>query len=92
MSRAAILLDPLDIDTLDTFGQPESVPVAATALREGMVLLDPDLGTPAAWLDHRQRAAARSGSVQWLAHDLETGRLTTVTLHRSTTVRALATV
>ena len=90
-TRPRVLLDGADVDALDPLdGTVPAARVTATRLREGMVLLDPDLGTPAAWLDQRQRTAPRSGEVQWLAHDLATGRLTTIRLHRNTTVRTLA--
>lgn len=92
MPNRPAILDEYDVDTLDTLaGDQPAARVAATRLREGMVLLDPDLGCPAVWLDHRQRATPRSGEVRWLAHDLDTGRLTTVAVHRRTTLAVLAT-
>lgn len=78
------------VDALDAFATPESVAVRADKLRECMVLVDPDLGTPVYWLDHRTRAARNSGNVQWLAHNLETGRLEQVSFRASLALPVIA--
>lgn len=78
------------VDGLDLMGTPEAATVTGARLRVGMVLLCPVLGTPAAWLDVKQDTAPRSGEVQFLAHNLETGRLTTVRVHRNKPLAVLA--
>jgi hypothetical protein len=83
---AAILIT---VDHLDPFAT-DSTPVKATRLREGMVIMDPELGTPALWLDHRTRSTRGSGSVSWYAHDLETGRFGPHTFHENHQVNVLA--
>lgn len=88
MSARPAVLDT--VDGLDLMGTPESVTVTGARLREGMVLLCPLLGTPAAWLDTRQTTAPRSGDVRFLAHDLDTDCLTTVTVHRNARLAVLA--
>lgn len=72
-ARARIFADGETVGPLDTF---EPVMVEAAKLRPGMVLLDPDLNTPAYAIDHRLRAQRGSGSTVWFVEDLEasTGR------------------
>jgi hypothetical protein len=77
------------VDDLDPFATTATI-VGAAALRECMVLMDPELGTPAVWLDHRLAASPRSGEVAWLAHNLDTGRLETVRIRRTAPVAVLA--
>lgn len=83
----AAVLD--NVDTLDPFAT-DSTDLKATSLREGMVVMDRELGTPLLWLDHRVRAARNSGSVAFLVHDLETGRIETHHFHENTHVKVLA--
>lgn len=54
------------------------------------VLLDPELGTPAVWLDHRVNSARGSGSVAWMGHDLDTGRFIEIQLRASLEVTVMA--
>lgn len=70
MSRALILEGFEDVDVLS---QPPTVEVCGRNLRAGMVLVDPDLGTPAVGLDHKVQAPRNSGSVAFLCADLEKG-------------------
>lgn len=65
------------VDDLDPFATPATVDVLASQLREGMVLVDPILGTPAFWIDQKLRAEARSGSVKLNVWDLEDNRFQT---------------
>jgi hypothetical protein len=83
----AVILDT--VDNLDPF-VTDSTDIKATSLREGMVIMDPALGTPLLWLDHRVRAARGSGQVAWLAHDLETGRFETHAFHENHRINVLA--
>lgn len=79
-----------DIDTLDVLSTPVTVQVQASKLRERMVLVDPTLGTPLFWIDHRMPAARNSGDAKFLVHNLETGRITTLSLGGRTLVPAMA--
>lgn len=69
--KALILEDNEDIDTLESV---DFVKVTTRQLREGMVIVDPELGCPAALLDHRI-GALKGGCVEWLVHDLDNGRI-----------------
>lgn len=86
-TRPLILEDSTTIDPLATF---EAVEVQAKKLREGMVVLDTDLLTPAFFLDHKNASARRSGSVTWFAHDLENGGFTEVVRHENKMVLVAA--
>lgn len=86
-TATAAVLD--NVDALDPF-TTNSTTVQGSNLREGMVLMDPDLNTPAAWLDHRVRSTKNSGEVAFMAHDLEDGRFIRVSIHRNATVAVLA--
>jgi hypothetical protein len=87
MSKAAILDSFANIDALST---PEFVEVRADQIKEGMVLLDPFLGTPVAGIDHKLRSTRGSGLLQWMAADLEDGGWRTVTILPSVMVKAMA--
>ncbi len=76
MGTAAIIENADQIDPFAT----ECVEIPASKLKECMVLMDPELGTPLLWLDHKMRTVRNSGSVRWLAHNLETGRIEEVSL------------
>ena len=78
------------IDNLDTFSTPDSVVITGDKVRECMVLLDPELGTPLYWIDHKMPATRGSGDVKFMVHNLETGRIETVNIFRSTNVPAMA--
>lgn len=62
-----------EFDALDSF-DAEVLPGAK--LREGMVLVDPELGTPLLLLDHRTAKGGR-----WLVLDCETRRYVERTLN-----------
>lgn len=79
-----------DASTIDPFAT-NATDVTASRLRECMVLMDPDLGTPLMWLDHRLRSTRNSGDVKWMAHNLDTGRLETLNLRASADLAVLAT-
>lgn len=70
--------DHLDsIGPLDTFTPADC---KAANLRPGMILVDPDLHTAEAVIDHRMRGG-RDGAGRWLVHDLNAGTFTEVELH-----------
>lgn len=83
---AAILQTTDSLDLLAT----NATMVKASSLRECMVLMDPELGTPLMWLDHRLRSTRNSGEVKWLAHNLETGRIETISFRASLELAVLA--
>ena len=85
-TRPLILEDSTTIGPLDTF---EAVEVPAKKLREGMVILD-DLGCPVFFLDHKNPAVRRSGSVSWFAHDLDNGGFVPFARHENATVTVAA--
>lgn len=60
-----------DHPKLDTLEAVAGVQVAGSALKPGMVLLDPDLMTPAVSLDKKVRSARNSGEVSFLVFDLD---------------------
>lgn len=86
MSTAAIIENADQIDTLAT----ESVKIPASKLKECMVLMDPETGTPLMWLDHKMRTVRNSGSVHWMAHNLETGRIEEINLFAKLQLSVLA--
>lgn len=53
--------------SLDALAELPGIQVLGSQLRAGMVLLDPDLKTPAASLDHKVRTVRGSGAVRFLA-------------------------
>lgn len=69
-----------NVDNVDVLTTVPGVDVKAGAFREGMILLDEDLGSPAALLDHKVGRAQDSG-VTWMAHDLVRGGLLTLRFH-----------
>lgn len=75
-----------DIDTMDAV---DTVDVAANALRPGMVLVDPELLTPAVAIDHRMRAVRGSGEVRYLVADLDNGGWSEVGLRTMATVKVM---
>lgn len=86
MSKAAVVPDA---DAIDAFAT-ESVKVPASALKECMVLMDPELGTPLMWLDHKMRGTRNSGDVKWMAHNLETGRIEEISLFSKLQITVLS--
>lgn len=70
MGNAATFSDFSDIDALST---PEFIEIAAKDVKEGMVLLDPFLGTPLAGVDHKMRTPRNSGCVKLFCANLEDG-------------------
>jgi hypothetical protein len=87
MSKAAILDSFANIDALST---PEFVEVRADQIKEGMVLLDPFLGTPVAGIDHKLRSTRGSGMLTWMAADLEDGGWRNVNILPSVMVKVMA--
>lgn len=77
---------PEEHPSLDALTELSGVQVVASKLRAGMVLLDPDLKTPAASLDHKTRSVRGSGDVSFLAFDYDRRTLDTVTVHANTLV------
>lgn len=87
MSNAAILDSFADIDALST---PKFVEIRADKIKEGMVLLDPFLGTPVAGVDHKLRSTTGSGMLSWMAADLEDGGWRNVHILPSVMVKVMA--
>lgn len=75
---------------LDTLTPVRIAQVAVRTLRPGMILVDLVLGTPEAEIDHRVSTIRNSGELRFLAHDLNTGELITVSLRDNGTVGVLA--
>lgn len=87
--RPYIVPDGETVDSFDT----RSVEVVARNLREGMVLMDAELGTPAAAIDHRVSATRNSGGIAFLVEDLDGSSRAhwyRAEIHRNATVRVLA--
>lgn len=82
--------DTTDGFTGDTLAAVPTVEIAVRSLRSGMVLVDPDLHTPEAVIDHRNRSAPRSGSQRFLVLDLDRKRHTEVVLTTNATVLVMA--
>lgn len=84
------------VNTTDTTLQPDilsAVPVVSvlgSGLRAGMVLVDPELETPAVELDHRTRSARGSGEVSFLAYDYEVRNWATVSVRTNALVKVMA--
>lgn len=75
-----------EIPALDTMAELPGVQIVASKLRAGMVLLDPELKTPGAVLDHKNRSARGSGNVEFLAYDYDRRNYVPVSLHANTLV------
>ena len=60
-----------DHPKLDTLEAVAGVQVLGSALKPGMVLLDPDLMTPVVSLDKKVRSARNSGQVSFLVLDFD---------------------
>lgn len=71
-----VAYDIADFDDLTSF---ESVPTAGRQLREGMLLVDPDLGTPVYGLDHR----LGDGPGRWFVYSFELRKWESTTLSAS---------
>lgn len=69
-----------DHPKLDTLEAMAGVQIAGSALKPGMVLLDPSLMTPAASLDKKVRSARSSGQVSFLVFDLDSRTFDTVSV------------
>lgn len=76
-TAARILAETESVDTLEPM---PSTTVLASSLKPGMVLLDPELMTPAAVVDHRVKAVRGLGTVAYLVLDLDARRYDTVSL------------
>lgn len=70
MSNAAIYHR---FDYIDALSTPATVEVRASDLKEGMVLVDPFLGTPLCGVDHKLPSPRNSGCVRLFCADLEDG-------------------
>jgi hypothetical protein len=75
---------------IDTLAQPALVEVNASNLKAGMVLVDPELGTPAMGIDHKLRSTRNSGNVEFLVADLENGGWRNLSLFSNTVVSVIA--
>ena len=76
-SARPIDVSDLDFDDLTEF---ESTLVRGSALKPGMLLVDPVLGTPVYFLDHRLPALRNTAGGRWLVLDLEQRKYTEATL------------
>lgn len=72
--------------SLDVLVELPGVQVLGSQLRAGMVLLDPDLMTPAASLDHKTRTTRGSGEVSFLALDYDRRAYGTVSVRANALV------
>jgi hypothetical protein len=72
--------------SLDTLTELPGIQVPGSKLCAGMVLLDPDLKTPAASLDHKTRTVRGSGDVSFLVLDYDQRTFDTIAIHASTLV------
>lgn len=86
MNKPQIITSTENLDMLAT----TTAKVQASKLQECMVLMDPETGTPAMWLDHKMPTTRNSGQVTWMAHNLDTGRIETVSLRGSLSLAVLA--
>lgn len=76
-------------DHLSARSTPASVTIAAAQIREGMVLLDPESGTPLYWIDNKVRGS--HGSVQFNVWNLKTNHFETgFRISATTNVPAMA--
>lgn len=87
MSTARIFESHPQLTTIDSF---DSVKIAARNLREGMVILDPELGTPAVSIDHRNRSTRGTGDMKFFVYDYETRRLEEMNIAPATMVSVVA--
>lgn len=78
------------VDTLDTFAAQAGTTLEAGKLREMMVILDPELGTPLYWIDHRVRSTRNSGQAEFMAHNLESGHFETIRIGSRVSVPVMA--
>jgi hypothetical protein len=85
-ARAFILAEGAEVDPFAT----NAATVKASALRAGMVLLDPEFGTPEAVIDHKVRSHRGTGDVRFLVQMLDSGRYVEVNIHEHRTVNVLA--
>lgn len=73
---------------IDSLTEVPATTLKATSLRPGMVLLDPEFGTPAAVIDHR--IGTSRGTVTYLVNDLDTGGWTQARFHEHAQVKVQA--
>jgi hypothetical protein len=85
-STATPRIWPGEHPSLDTLAELPGVQVLGSKLCAGMVLLDPELKTPAASLDHKTRTARGSGEVSFLAFDYDRRTLDTVSVRANALV------
>ena len=79
-----------NVDDLDEMTAPPATTITASKLREGMVLLDPELGTPAVWVDQRTKTQRSSGQISFNGHDLDTGGVRRYNIGERTQVAVMA--
>lgn len=76
---------------INTLSEVAAVELPATGLRPGMVLVDPELRTPAAAVDHRMRTIRGSGEVRYLVTNLDAPGWSEINLSARGTVLVMAT-
>jgi hypothetical protein len=81
MARTAYIAEDNDGVTIDPLTAYPTVDVLARNLRPGMILVDPELGTPLVQIDARVRSTPRSGNVSFNVWNLESGRFEPSGLH-----------
>lgn len=86
MTTPVILADNEAVDPFAT----KATEIKATSLKPGHVLMDPELGTPAAMIDHRIPATRGAGTVAYLVNDLDRGGWTKIEIHANKSVSVLA--
>lgn len=77
-------------DDLDTMEAVSTVSIPARSLKAGMVLVDPELDTPAAEIDHRTRTTRGSGEISFLVFDYDTRNWATVSFHENVSIKVMA--
>lgn len=77
-------------DDLDTLQAVATVLVPGRLLKAGMVLVDPELDTPAAEVDHRTKTTRGSGERSFLAYDYDARNWIPVSVHANALIKVMA--
>jgi len=75
---------------LDTFAALPYVEIKGSALRAGMILIDPELHTPIGEVDHKMRSQRGSGAVSFLMFDFDARSWTTESVTANGIVKVMA--
>jgi len=77
-------------DDLGTLDAVPTVSIPGSALKAGMVLVDPDFDTPAGEVDHRMKTTRGSGEVKFLMFDFDAREWTTQSVHHNAMIKVMA--